>query len=66
MSIRIRESEVSKRYSARRFASNVFPTPVGPRKIKEPSGRFGDEIPTRERLIAEEMRFTASSWPIKP
>ena len=54
----------SKRYSAKAFASSVLPTPVGPRKMKLPIGRFGSERPARFLLIALQTRSTASSCPI--
>src|SRR6202040_3302464 len=45
-------------------ARNVFPTPVGPRKMNEPIGRRGSFRSARERLNALLMAITASSWPI--
>ena len=44
-------------------ASSVLPTPVGPRKRKLPTGRFGSPSPARERRIASATAVTASSWP---
>ena len=41
MSIRVINDSSSKRYSAKAFANSVLPTPVVPKKIKEPIGRFG-------------------------
>jgi hypothetical protein len=41
MSMRIIACSSSKRNSASARASSVLPTPVGPRKMNEPSGRFG-------------------------
>src|SRR6266436_5247793 len=38
--------------SARRRATSVLPTPVGPRKKKQPTGRSGDFSPARLRRIA--------------
>ena len=38
--------------SARALDSSVLPTPVGPRKRKEPMGRFGSFKPTRPRRMA--------------
>ena len=38
--------------SARARASSVFPTPVGPRKMNEPIGRFGSWRPVRARRSA--------------
>ncbi len=63
MSMRTMCSAESNRYSARVLHSSVFPTPVGPRKRKEPSGRLGSESPARERRIASDTTLTASSWP---
>ena len=62
--MRIKASSVPNRYFARAFASCVFPTPVGPKKIKEPTGCFGDAIPARLLRIAPEIILTASSCPI--
>ena len=45
-------------------ARKVLPTPVGPRKIKEPIGRAGSFKSARERRRALLMAVTASSWPI--
>ena len=42
----------SKRNSASARASSVLPTPVGPRKMKEPMGRLGSCRPARERRTA--------------
>ena len=50
--------------SASALESSVFPTPVGPKNIKEPIGLFGSFNPTRPRLIAFATIFTASSCPI--
>ena len=36
-------------------ASSVFPTPVGPRKMKLPTGRLGDLSPARDRRMAREI-----------
>ena len=41
MSMRTMARSSSNRNSARARASSVLPTPVGPRKINEPIGRFG-------------------------
>ena len=41
--------------SAKALHSSVLPTPVGPRKIKEPMGRFGSFKPTRPRRMALAM-----------
>ena len=64
ISIRIMLRSSSKRASARVLASSVLPTPVGPRKIKEPIGRSGALIPALARKIASLTTLTASSWPI--
>ena len=51
-----------KSVSARAFASSVLPTPVGPRKRKEPIGLCELLlIPSLERLIAFATALTASS-----
>jgi hypothetical protein len=52
MSILMSDSSESKRYRASAFAISVFPTPVGPRKMNEPMGRFGSFSPARVRRIA--------------
>ena len=49
--------------SASARASSVFPTPVGPRKMKEPIGRFGSCRPERARRSAFATASTACSWP---
>src|SRR5712664_3070006 len=43
---------------------NVFPTPVGPRKMNDPIGRRGSFRSARERLNALLTAITASSWPM--
>ena len=53
----------SKRNSARARAVSVLPTPVGPRKIKEPMGRLGSLRPARERRMALATMPSAASWP---
>ena len=52
MSIRTIARSSSNRNSASARASSVFPTPVGPRKMNEPIGRFGSDRPARERRMA--------------
>src|SRR5947199_1187598 len=47
MSRRTMACSSSKRNSARARANSVLPTPVGPRKMKEPSGRLGSCSPAR-------------------
>ena len=49
ISMRINASSESNKYFARTFANCVFPTPVGPRKKKEPIGLFGSFNPARFR-----------------
>ena len=51
----------SNRYSAKALASSVFPTPVGPRKRKDPIGLFGSLIPLLDLLNAFAMALIASS-----
>ena len=60
---RIKALSSSNMNSAKALVSSVLPTPVGPRKINEPMGRFGSEMPARERRIVSEIFLTASSWP---
>ena len=64
-------SDMSKRMSAlslpkRKFASarasSVLPTPVGPRKMKLPTGRLGFFSPARDRRIARDTAEIAVSW----
>ena len=64
MSSWISASASSKRNSASVFASSVFPTPVGPRKMNDPPGRFGSFRPARVRRMARLSDVTASSWPM--
>src|SRR5579885_3443412 len=49
MSMRSIALSSSKRNSASAFVSSVLPTPVGPRKRKEPIGRFGSWSPALAR-----------------
>ena len=63
MSMRTMLFSSSNRVFASVFASWVLPTPVGPRNKKEPIGRFGSEMPARERRMASLTRRTASSCP---
>ena len=53
MSIRTSESSSPKSTSETARASSVFPTPVGPRKIKEPIGRLGSFRPVRDRRMED-------------
>ncbi len=61
MSIRIRACSLSNMNSASALASSVFPTPVGPRKMKEPIGRFGSCRPERALRRALETAAIPSS-----
>ena len=49
----------SKSSVARAFASSVFPTPVGPKKRKEPVGWCSRPNPARERSTASATASTA-------
>ncbi len=64
ISIRTIACSLSKINSARALASSVFPTPVGPIKIKDPIGRFWSWRPDRARRTAFDTASTASSCPI--
>ena len=64
MSIRIKASSESKRYFAKTFARYVFPTPVGPRKMKLPIGLLGSFKPALLRLMAFTTFLIASSCPM--
>ena len=63
MSMRIIAFSSSKRNSASARDSSVFPTPVGPRKMNEPIGRFSSCNPARARRTAFETATIASCWP---
>ena len=63
MSSRIIASSSSNRHCASAFASSVFPTPVGPRKMNEPIGRFGSFSPARARRTASLSASMARSCP---
>ena len=63
MSIRIRASESANRNSASARPSSVFPTPVGPEKMKEPIGLRGSLSPARLLRIARLTASIASCWP---
>ena len=54
------DSSEPKKYEAKALVNSVLPTPVGPEKIKLAIGRFGFFRPTRARLIAFEIAFTAT------
>ena len=64
MSMRTMFVSSSKRNSASAFASSVFPTPVGPRKMKLPIGRLGSCSPARARRTASDTATIAVCWPI--
>ncbi len=53
----------SNRNSARARAVSVLPTPVGPRKMNDPVGRFGSCSPARARRTAFATAARASGWP---
>ena len=64
MSIRVMACSSSNRKAAKVRANSVLPTPVGPRNMNEPIGRFGSCNPARARLTAVETARTASACPI--
>ena len=53
-----------KTKNANALANSVFPTPVGPAKIKLAIGRVRLFNPTRERLIALAIALIATFCPI--
>ena len=61
MSIWMSASESPNMNSASERARKVLPTPVGPRKMKEPIGRRGSLRSARERRSALLIAVTASS-----
>jgi hypothetical protein len=63
MSMRTIARSSSNRNSANAFASSVLPTPVGPRNMNEPVGRFGSATPARLRRTASETAVTACRCP---
>ena len=63
MSMRINASSLSNMYLANARASSVLPTPVGPKKMKDPIGFFGSFKPTLLRWIAFVTFPIASGWP---
>ena len=65
MSMRMIARSSSNRNSASDLASSVLPVPVGPRKRNEPVGRFGSEMPARDRRTASLTARTASCCPIR-
>ena len=64
MSIRVIIVSSSNRNSASALANSVLPTPVVPRKINDPIGRFGSCSLARLRRTASATAAIASSWPI--
>ena len=64
MSIRTIARSSSNKKSANDFASSVLPTPVGPKNMNEPVGRFGSATPARERRTASDTERTAAFCPI--
>lgn len=66
MSKRTSERSLPKRNSARQRATSVFPTPVGPRNRKLPTGRFGFFSPARDRRMARADAEIARSWLMRP
>jgi len=60
ISRRIIESSEPKIKNAKAFANSVFPTPVGPAKIKLAIGRVELLNPRRERRIARPIALTAT------
>ena len=64
ISILISASREPKTISASLLATSVLPTPVGPKKIKEPNGLSGFPMPAKLRLIDFATLSTASSCPI--
>src|SRR5437773_615262 len=64
ISILMSASSLPNMNSASAFASSVFPTPVGPRKMNDPIGRLGSFRPARARRTALEMISIASCWPM--
>ena len=60
MSIRTIAASLLNRNSANARASSVLPTPVLPRKMNEPMGRFSSCRPARDLLIASLTALTAS------
>ncbi len=63
MSMRTIACSSSNRNAASALVSSVLPTPVGPRNMNEPIGRFGSCKPARARRTAVDTATTASCWP---
>ena len=64
MSIWMSASASPNMNCASALAKSVFPTPVGPAKMKQPVGRFGSLSPERLRRTALAMLLIASFWPM--
>ena len=64
MSMRTIAFSSSNRNSASARASSVLPTPVGPRKMNEPIGRFGSCKPARARRTAFDTAVIACFCPM--
>ena len=64
ISIRTILDSSSNSCCANALATSVLPTPVGPRNMKEPNGRFSSWIFAFERMIASDTRRKASGCPI--
>ena len=64
MSSAMSEFSSPNRNSASVLASSVLPTPVGPRKMNEPLGRFGSFRPARVRRTLWLTALMAFSWPM--
>ena len=62
MSKRTSALSLPKRKAASERATSVFPTPVGPRNMKEPTGRFGFLSPARVRRMARATALIADCW----
>src|SRR6266436_4308424 len=62
MSKRTSDFSEPNKNSASLRATSVLPTPVGPRKKKQPTGRSGDFSPARLRRIARASAVMALSW----
>ena len=61
ISILIMDSSSPNKASAKAFAKWVLPTPVGPTKIKLPTGLLGSFKPTLDLLTALATASTACS-----
>ena len=64
ISIRIMFFSESNNASESALASSVLPTPVGPRKINDPIGRFSSFKPALARRTASATACTPSSCPM--